>query len=263
MKCTKCGSDTLKKDGDWLTCLQCGNIMFDTSLSAAEEESPTKLVEQLENQRTQAPPAAAPPAQATTGRQKKTKRKKAQPQSPAEEKPKNPVKETVDFLLPIVLAIIIAILLKTFVFANAVVPTESMVSTIEAHDRIIASRLAYIANDPQRFDIIIFHYPDDETEYFVKRIIGLPGETVEIVDGIVYVTQTDGKTVQLEEDYVTNGVPTGDYGPYTVPANSYFVMGDNRNDSLDSRFWDNTYVKRNKIIGKVKFRYYPSFSKIE
>ena len=156
-----------------------------------------------------------------------------------------------------------AIILKTFVFANAVVPTGSMKNTIEEKDRIIASRLAYINDDPERYDVVIFKYPDDESQYFVKRVIGLPGETVEIVKGIVYVTKTDGEMIQLDDSFVTNCTPTGNFGPYQVPENCYFMMGDNRNSSWDSRYWNNKYVDKSKIIGQVKFRYYPNFSIIE
>ena len=148
-------------------------------------------------------------------------------------------------------------------FANAVVPTGSMINTIQEKDRIIASRLAYIKNDPERYDIVIFKYPDDRKQYFVKRVIGLPGETVEVIGGVVYVTKTDGETIQLDDSFVTNCKPTGDYGPFVVPEDCYFMMGDNRNSSWDSRFWTNKYVPKDDIIGKVKFRYYPNFSKIE
>ena len=178
-------------------------------------------------------------------------------------KQKSKLREVIDFLLPIVIAVILALLLKTLVFANVVVPSGSMLSTIEIGDRIVASRLAYITNDPQRYDVVIFKYPDDERQNYVKRIIGLPGETVEVVNGVVYVTKTDGKTVQLDDSFVTKETPTGNYGPYTVPADSYFMMGDNRNHSEDSRFWQNKFVKKNKIVGKVEFRYYPKFSTID
>ena len=125
-------------------------------------------------------------------KKRKSRRKAKAAADKAEEK--NPVKDIVDFMLPIVIAVILALLLKTLVFANAVVPSGSMLSTIEIGDRIVASRLAYITNDPQRYDVVIFKYPDDERQNYVKRIIGLPGETVEIKDGTVYVTQTNGKT---------------------------------------------------------------------
>lgn len=185
------------------------------------------------------------------------------PEKPNNKKEKSKLRETLEFLFPIVLAVAVALVLKYFVIANAVVPTGSMLNTIQEGDRIIASRLAYKNEDPQRYDIILFEFPDDESKIYVKRVIGLPGETVEIVNGIVYVTKTDGTTIQLDDRFVTNCKPEGDYGPYTVPENSYFMLGDNRNNSVDSRFWQNKFVSKDKIIGKVLFRYYPGISSIE
>lgn len=189
---------------------------------------------------------------------------KEQSESEIEEKKKKGFfREVIDFVIPIILAVAIALVLKNCVIANAKVPTGSMLNTIQEGDRIIASRLAYINDDPERYDIIIFHFPDDESQYFVKRVIGLPGETVNIVNGIVYVTKTDGTTIQLDDSFVTNCVPVGNFGPYVVPEDSYFVLGDNRNNSQDSRYWNNKYVKKDKIIGKVLFRYYPTISSIK
>ena len=186
-------------------------------------------------------------------------------------KPKSKLKETIDFLLPIIIALILAMLLKTFIFANAVVPTGSMLNTIQEGDRIIASRIEYNFNDPERYDIIIFKAPDEvakgnEKEYYVKRIIGLPGETITIVNGVVYIADENGKTTQARDEFITACSPTGNFGPYVVPENSYFVMGDNRESSIDSRYWISTnYVDRDLIIGKVKFRYYPfnTFGKLD
>lgn len=187
-----------------------------------------------------------------------------------EEQKKSTAKETIDFLTPIIIALIIAIILKLFVFANAVVPTGSMLNTIQKKDHVIASRLSYVIDDPQRYDIIIFKAPDDyydndTTTYYVKRIIGLPGETVQIINGKALVTKTDGTTIETDDTFITNCVPTGDFGPYVVPEDSYFVMGDNRNDSLDSRYWRHTFVDKKLILGKVKYRYLPinSIGKIE
>ncbi|MDD6620011.1 MAG: signal peptidase I [Eubacteriales bacterium] len=190
---------------------------------------------------------------------KKGKKKKKE----KEEKEKSKAQETIEFFVPIVIAVVVALLLKTFVFANAIVPTGSMLNTIQQKDRIIASRLAYINEDPQRYDIVIFKYPDDESQYYVKRIVGLPGETVQVINGIVYVTKTDGETIQLDDSFVTACEPEGTFGPFDVPEDCYFMMGDNRNNSKDSRFWQNKYVHRDKIIGKVKFRYFPNPSRIE
>ncbi len=251
MNCKKCGSDALIKKDDWYECAHCGATMFDTDVNINDVKSPTKEVEKIE--------------QAEEG--KEVNYKTYNPNEPEDEeeekKPKSKLREAVEFLIPIVVAVIIAIILKSVVFANAVVPTGSMLNTIHEGDRIIASRLAYIKEDPQRYDVIIFKYPDDETQIYVKRVIGLPGETVQVVNGVVYVTKTDGETIQLDDSFVTNGTPEGDFGPFEVPADSYFMMGDNRNSSWDSRFWNNKFVNKEKILGKVKFKYYPSFGKIE
>ena len=251
MNCKKCGSDALIKKDDWYECAHCGATMFDTDVNINDVKSPTKEVEKIEK--------------AEEG--KEVNYKTYNPNEPEDEeeekKPKSKLREAVEFLIPIVVAVIIAIILKSVVFANAVVPTGSMLNTIHEGDRIIASRLAYINEDPQRYDVIIFKYPDDETQIYVKRVIGLPGETVQVVNGVVYVTKTDGETIQLDDSFVTNGTPEGDFGPFEVPADSYFMMGDNRNSSWDSRFWNNKFVNKEKILGKVKFKYYPSFGKIE
>lgn len=251
MNCKKCGSDALIKKDDWYECAHCGATMFDTDVNINDVKSPTKEVEKIE--------------QAEEGKEVNFKTYNPnEPEAEEEEKqPKSKLREAVEFLIPIVVAVIIAIILKSVVFANAVVPTGSMLNTIHEGDRIIASRLAYVKEDPQRYDVIIFKYPDDEKQIYVKRVIGLPGETVQVINGVVYVTKTDGETIQLDDSFVTNCTPEGNFGPFEVPADSYFMMGDNRNSSWDSRFWDNKFVNKEEILGKVKFKYYPSFGKIE
>ncbi|MGN0501454.1 MAG: signal peptidase I [Ruminococcus sp.] len=118
---------------------------------------------------------------------------------------------------------------------------------------MIGNRLAYTFGDPQRGDIAIFKFPDDESQLFIKRVIGLPGDKIQIIDGLVYVNDS---AEPLQEDYLAE-TPAGDFGPYYVPEDSYFMMGDNRNYSKDSRLWENTYVKRDKILAKAALRYYP------
>ena len=175
-----------------------------------------------------------------------------------EQAKKSKLREFLEFIAPIVIAMIIAMILKYCVFANAVIPTGSMLDTIQQGDRVIASRLAYTFNDPERFDIAIFKYPDNEKEYFVKRVIGLPGEKVDILNGTVYITGADGKTLELRDDFVSEENKDNYSGSFVVPEDCYFVMGDNRDNSVDSRYWVTTnYVSRDKFIGKVMFRYYP------
>lgn len=241
------------KDGDWYKCASCGAVVFDTEING---ESPTKALDRLDSQQ-------AVTAEAVAEEQPQDDKKKKGKKDKKDEPPKSKLREAIEFCIPIVIAVIIAIILKSLVFANAIVPTGSMLNTIQEGDRIIASRLAYINNDPERYDVIIFSFPDDEKQPFVKRVIGLPGETVQVVKGVVYVTKTDGEIIQLDDSFVTNCKPNGDFGPYVVPEDCYFMMGDNRNSSWDSRYWNNKYVHKSKIIGKVMFKYYPSISQIQ
>lgn len=169
----------------------------------------------------------------------------------SEEKKTSAKSEIFSWIKVIVSAIIIALFVDFVIIANAVVPTGSMESTIPAGSRIMGLRLYYNFKDPERGDIVIFKYPDDEKVDYLKRIIGLPGETVEIVSGKVYI---DGEL--LDEPYLDED-PIGDFGPYQVPEDSYFMLGDNRAVSKDSRYWTNTYVRRDKIIAKAFFMYWP------
>ena len=168
-------------------------------------------------------------------------------------RPKTVFMEMFSYIKIFSAAILIAFVLTRCVIVNAETPTSSMENTIMTGDRVIGNRFAYSFSDPQRFDIIIFRYPDDESQLFIKRIIGLPGETVEIRDGKIYLNGSD----EPLEDVQTKETMVGSFGPYTVPENSYFVMGDNRNDSKDSRYWTNTFVTKDEILGKAIFRYWP------
>lgn len=162
------------------------------------------------------------------------------------------LKEIASYVLVILAAFILASLTNRYLIVNARIPTGSMIPTIMEGDRIIGNRIAYVNSEPKRGDIIVFYYPDNESEKYVKRIIGLPGETVYINDGIVYI---DNQPLD-ESDYLSI-TTIGTSGPFIVPEDSYFVMGDNRNSSWDSRFWHNTYVHKDKIIAKAEFCYYP------
>lgn len=162
-------------------------------------------------------------------------------------------KELFQWVLVIIGAVILAFLIDTFVIVNAQIPSGSMENTIMTGDRVFGNRLAYKFSDPKRFDIIIFKYPDDESQLFIKRIIGLPGETVEIHDGNIYI---NGSDTPLEDVDIKEPME-GSFGPYTVPEGCYFVMGDNRNNSRDSRYWENTFVSEDAILGKAVLRYWP------
>ncbi|AEV69634.1 signal peptidase I [Acetivibrio clariflavus] len=167
----------------------------------------------------------------------------------------NVKKEIISWIKYILSALIISFLLTKFVILNAYIPTGSMEDTIMPGDRVFASRIHYFFTEPKRGDIIVFKYPDDESINYVKRVIGLPGEKVEIRNGEVYIND-----VKLDEPYIKEEMSKEDLGPYQVPEDSYFVMGDNRNNSNDSRRWLTTnYVHKSKILGKVAFQYFPKF----
>ncbi len=166
---------------------------------------------------------------------------------------KKQIKEILAWVLTIALAIIAAGVINKYVIIKAEVPTGSMEHTIEVNDCILGLQPAYLFGGPERGDIVIFPYPDNPEVTYVKRVIGLPGETVEIKNGAVYI---DGKPIK--ETYLKEAM-TGEYGPYVVPEGCYFMLGDNRNSSLDSRKWNNPFLKEEDIMAKVLFRYSPSF----
>ena len=173
----------------------------------------------------------------------------------------DPVKELFSFLMSFVVAVAIAMLMQRFIIINANIPSGSMENTIMTGDRVIGNRLSYLFGSPERGDIVIFKYPDDERQLFVKRVIGMPNETVVIEDAKVYI---DG--VLLEENYLKEAwVVDADSYTFVVPENSYLVLGDNRNNSKDSRYWMNTYVQEEQILGEAVFCYWPfeNFGKLE
>ena len=170
---------------------------------------------------------------------------------------KKQIKEIFAWVLTIVLAVVAARMINKYVIIKAEVPTGSMEHTIEVDDCILGLQLAYLFAEPERGDILIFPWPDNPDVTYVKRVIGLPGETVEIKNGAVYINGTPIKETYLKEEMV------GEYGPYVVPEGCYFMLGDNRNSSWDSRKWDNKFVAKEKIRCKAWFRYQPDFGWIK
>ena len=162
-------------------------------------------------------------------------------------------REVFSWIACIVVTILLTEFILNFVIINANIPSGSMENTIMTNDKLIALRTSYWFNDPKRGDIIIFKYPDDETEWFIKRVIALPGETVLVKDGKVYI---NGSKKALSEPYIKEE-PVEDFGPYKVPKNGYFVMGDNRNHSMDSRDPGVGVLTRKDLIGRAWVRIYP------
>lgn len=178
-----------------------------------------------------------------------------------EESPVNWKKEIWEWVKILVTAAAIAFVLNTFIIANSKVPSGSMENTIMTGDRIIGSRLAYLFDDPERGDIVIFKHPTgpgNEMTTLVKRVIGLPGETVDIKDGNVYI---NGE--KLDEPYLKEPMDPEEEFHVVVKEGCYLMLGDNRNNSADARSWSEPNVSKDEIMAKVYFRYFPSIGKIE
>lgn len=149
----------------------------------------------------------------------------------------------------VVIAFVLALIITTFIVQGFVIPTGSMETTIMPNDRVFVNKFIYRFTEPERGDIIVFKYPVDPTKDYVKRLIGLPGETIEMRNGVVYINNKP-----LKEPYLTQP-STGNYGPITVEKGHYFMLGDNRDNSEDSRYWGQLPAKN--IKGKVFLRFWP------
>lgn len=150
----------------------------------------------------------------------------------------------------VVVALVLAFLIKTFVVGNFWIPSESMVPTIEVNDKVIVTNFSYWFAEPERGDVIVFRFPHDPKKDYIKRCIGLPGETIQFQNSQLYV---NGELV--EEPYLPEDLEFEDYGPVQVPEGQYFMCGDNRNHSSDSRVWG--FVEKKLIIGKAQVIYWP------
>jgi signal peptidase I len=185
----------------------------------------------------------------------------------------------VEYPLLVAVAVGVAFVVKTFVAQAFFIPSASMVPALEVGDRVVVSRLAYRLHEPRRGDVVVFDCPpratcsrgaaggplplrvlravleavglrQPSTEEFVKRVIALPGERVEARGGVVYV---DGR--RLVEPYLPSGTATSDFGPVTLGDGEYWMMGDNRPNSQDSRFFGP--VRRAAMVGRAILRAWP------
>lgn len=155
-----------------------------------------------------------------------------------------------EILQTLVMAGLLIVFFRAFIFQNYIVEGNSMLETLHPGERVIVSRLSYIAGEPQRGDIIVFEYPLDPSRDFVKRIIGMPGETISIRNNQVFI---DSRPLP-PETYLQYSI-MGALAPMTLGANEYFVMGDNRPGSSDSRTWGP--LNKRFIIGKAWMVYFP------
>lgn len=160
----------------------------------------------------------------------------------------------VEGLKTIGLSAVLAFGIRTFVAEARYIPSGSMLPTLQVNDRLIVDKVGYYFKSPQRGDIVVFS-PTDALEKqnfhdaFIKRVIGLPGEKVEVKGGRVYINDQP-----LKENYIADA-PQYQWGPQTVPQGAYLVLGDNRNNSYDSHYWG--FVPRDKIIGRAVVRFWP------
>ena len=162
--------------------------------------------------------------------------------------------EILSFLLYVVVVVGITFLIIHYVGQRTYVSGSSMENTLSDGDNLIVDKITYRFSDPKRYDIIVFPYQYEENTYFIKRIIGLPGETVQIVDGIIYI---DGEALQESygREVMKNSGLAAD--PVTLGEDEYFVLGDNRNDSTDSRDPSVGKIPRDRIIGRAWVRIWP------
>ncbi len=176
---------------------------------------------------------------------------------------KRRLREFLETILELVIVAALVLLFIRFVAFRSVVQGSSMNATLNNRDNLIVERVSYYFHDPERFDIVVFRNPDesDEKEHFIKRVIGLPGEMLEIRNGIVYI---DGEALTedvyglelMYSDHLSKTDPLN-YGPVAIPQGEFFVLGDNRNNSKDSRYPEVGTVPKKLILGRVLVRFWP------
>jgi signal peptidase I len=178
----------------------------------------------------------------------------------------------------IIIAFGLALLIKTFLLQAFYIPSESMVPTLQVGDRVLVNKLVYRVHPPRRGDIIVFIEDQGPKRSFwgrlrsffteglgvtkpaqrdfIKRVIALPEETIQVRNGVVTITPKDGKPFTLDEPYLNSERDLSNYGPFTVPADTYFVMGDNRPNSADSRSSLGP-IRKDDIVGRAFIRIWP------
>ncbi|AFZ59530.1 signal peptidase I [Anabaena cylindrica FACHB-243] len=180
--------------------------------------------------------------------------------------PENNIKETStssktwrawqENLTLVAIALTLALLIRTFIAEPRLIPSESMYPTLHTGDRLVVEKVSYRFHPPKTGDIVVFKSPPElqrrgyeANQAFIKRVIGMPGEVISVAKGKVYL---DGQP--LQEEYIAEP-PNQPFAPVTVPENEFFVMGDNRNDSNDSRYWG--FLPQKNLIGRATFRFWP------
>lgn len=175
-----------------------------------------------------------------------------------------------EYLESIIIAVILALIIRSYLVQAFKIPSGSMEDTLAIGDHLLVSKFIYgtkipfvdkrvlVVRDPHQGDVIVFEYPEDPRKDFIKRVVGVPGDVVEGKEKKVYVNgvhYANPHEIHKEQDLIPKEMnPRDTFGPFTVPPNSYFVMGDNRDRSYDSRFWK--FVKRDQIKGLAFIKYW-------
>ncbi|MCI6283944.1 signal peptidase I [Selenomonas sp.] len=159
--------------------------------------------------------------------------------------------EAKDWIISIVVAVVLAFLIRQFIVELYIVDGPSMRPTLQSQERLVVNKFIYSLRAPEKGEILVFKYPRDQSRDFIKRVIATPGDTIEIKDGRVYVNDQ-----MQSEDYILEKTRS-EYPKATVPDGTVFVMGDNRNNSEDSRFADVGFVPYSLIKGKAMLVFWP------
>ncbi|MBI4377512.1 MAG: signal peptidase I [Nitrospinae bacterium] len=156
----------------------------------------------------------------------------------------------------IIIALLLAFIIRTFVVQAFKIPSGSMIPTLQIGDHILVNKFIYRFTDIKKGDIIVFKFPRDESRDFIKRVIGLPGDKIEIKNKRVYINDTllNESYAYHEEEGGSSYHPRDNFGPIIIPENKFFVMGDNRENSMDSRFWG--FLDKYKVRGKAFIVYW-------
>ena len=160
-----------------------------------------------------------------------------------------------ELLKIVIISLVIIIPIRIFLIQPFYVKGASMEPTFYDNEYLIIDEITYRFSEPQRGDIVVVKYPQDTSQFFIKRIVGLPGETMEIKNGAIYINGNFSEPIKIEEEYLDEGVITSGEKQVTLDNNEYYILGDNRQSSLDSRSFGP--IKRDYIIGKAWLRVWP------
>ena len=160
-----------------------------------------------------------------------------------------------DWLPSLFIALILSFILQNYIAQAVTIPSESMIPTLNINDKLIINKLIK-PEDLEYGAIVVFYSPVTKGERYIKRLIGIGGDTIEIKNGYLY---RNGE--RIHEPYLVKSIDY-EFGPVLVPEDNYFFLGDNRNSSYDSHLWPYPFIEKEKLIGKAVFRYYP-FSRVK